>query len=198
MSLDAAAVAGGLADPVMGSQGIFRALMTAMAEPGTIAEFGALVAAPAALAPAAAAILAALADPDTPVWLEEADEAAHRWLRFQTGAPIAQTPAGATFAVLSPGSSPARWRDFAVGTQEYPDRSATLILPVAWLEGGPPLDLAGPGIETRRTIAPSGLPVGFHEAMTANRRGFPLGFDLVLVAGSRAIALPRTTRIEEA
>ena len=56
---DADAVEGGLKDPVFDSQAIFRALMNAFAEPGTVAQFGTRVMAPGPLAPAAAAILAA-------------------------------------------------------------------------------------------------------------------------------------------
>ena len=84
--------------------------MNGFAEPGTIAELGSRVVAPAPLAPAAAAILAALADADTPVWLEDPAgtyEAAARWLRFQTAAPITSDPAAAVFAVLPAGADPA-------------------------------------------------------------------------------------------
>ena len=200
MSIDAIAVEGGLADPVFGAQAIFRSLMGAFAEPGTAAEFGPLVSAPAPLVPAAAALLAALADGDTPIWMadpEGAGRAAARWLRFQTGAPLAADPASACFALLSEGDDPAGWGRFAPGTPDYPDRAATLILPVRALAGGPPLHLAGPGIETSRHIAPAGLPTAFLPAMEANRARFPLGFDLVLVAGTAALALPRTTRIRE-
>ncbi len=196
-----AAVEGGFVDPVFDAQAIFRSLMNALGEPGTVAEFGSRVMAPASLVPAAATILAALADGDTPVWLPDptgADEAAAQWLRFQTGAPIATDSATATFAVLPQGQDPASWTRFPLGTAAYPDRSATLLLAVRSLAGGAPLLLTGPGIETQRLIAPAGLPAGFLPAMAANQAGFPLGFDVVLVFGTRALALPRTTRIRGA
>ena len=195
-----AAVEGGLADPVFDGQAIFRALMGAMAEPGTVADLGARVAAPAPLVPAAAAVLAALADGDTPVFLAEPEgmgEAAARWLRFQTGAPVTADPARAAFAVLPEGDDPAGWTRFPRGLAEYPDRSATLLLPVRALEGGAPLVLAGPGIAGERPVAPWGLPEGFAAAMADNRAAFPLGFDLVLVCGTAVLALPRSTRIRE-
>ena len=194
------AVEGGFVDPVFDAQAIFRSLMQALAEPGAIAEFGTRVTGPESLVPAAAAILASLADGDTPVWLPEPtgmDEAARLWLRFQTGAPIAIDPALATFAALRQGHDPAAWTGFALGTPAYPDRSATLLLPVRSLAGGAPLVLTGPGIETERTIRPVGLPAGFLPAMAENRSRFPLGFDLVLVCGTEALALPRTTHIRE-
>ena len=196
-----AAVEGGFVDPVFDAQAIFRRLMQALAEPGTMAHFGRRVTAPASLVPAAAAILAALADGDTPVWLPDPtalDEAAAQWLRFQTGAPVTSDRAEATFAVLAQGHDSAAWTHFAIGTPDYPDRSATLLLPVRSLSGGVPLVLKGPGIETERTVAPAGLPAGFVAAMAENQSRFPLGFDVVLVSGAEAIGLPRTTHIREA
>ena len=193
-------VEGGLADPVFGAQSIFRALMEAFAEPGTVADFGPRVSAPPPLVPAAAAILAALADGDTPVWMAEPQgpgEAAAQWLRFQTGAPITADPAAAAFALLPAGDEPSSWSRFPRGTPEFPDRSATLLLPVAAFTGGAPLVLSGPGIAAERAIAPSGLPAGFVEAWAENRAGFPLGVDLVLVCGTAALALPRSTRIRK-
>ena len=199
-TLEASAVTGGLQDPVFDAQAIFRSLMGAFAEPGTVADLGTRVSAPEPLEPAAAAILAALADGDTPVWMaapEGADLGAARWLRFQTGAPVASDPAAARFVVLPGGSDPDGWGEFSIGTQDYPDRSATLLLRLASFSGGRPLILAGPGIETERRIAPVGLPEGFLAVMERNRASFPLGFDLVLVCGTAALALPRTTRIRE-
>ncbi len=99
--------------------------------------------------------------------------------------------------MLPQGHDPAAWTRFPLGTPAYPDRSATLLLAVRSLAGGAPLVLTGPGIETERLIAPAGLPAGFLPAMAENRSGFPLGFDLVLVAGTQALALPRTTAIRE-
>ena len=99
--------------------------------------------------------------------------------------------------MLPEGRDLAAWTHFALGTPDYPDRSVTLFLPVRSFTSGAPLALTGPGIETERTIAPAGLPAGFLPVMAQNQASFPLGFDLVLVAGGEALALPRTTRIRE-
>jgi len=201
MAVDhAAAVEGGLKDPVFDGQAVFRTLMNAFAEPGTIADLGSRVVAPAPLVPAAAGILAALADGDTPVWMEDpagTGEAAAGWLRFQTGAPITSDPAAACFAVMPDCDDPASWTRFPRGTPDYPDRSATLILPIRSFSAGTWLVLTGPGNETERTISPAGLHDGFIAAMQANRACFPLGLDLILVCGRGALALPRSTRIRE-
>jgi alpha-D-ribose 1-methylphosphonate 5-triphosphate synthase subunit PhnH len=84
---------------------------------------------------------------------------------------------------------------FSLGTQEYPDRSATLILEVAELEGGKQLALTGPGIKSIQMISPIGLPETFLRLWTDNRAIFPRGVDIILTAGSRFVCLPRTTKI---
>jgi len=190
---------GGFTEPVFGAQSAFRLLMDAMANPGRVVELGVEVCGPAPLDNAAATVLAALADYDTPVWFEdEVVDAAAAWLGFHTGATRVFDPSACAFAVLTAGSPVEGWALFPAGSSSYPDRSATLILPVAALRGGAPLVLRGPGIETEALLAPAGLPAGFLDAMAANRAAFPLGFDLVLVCGGDVAALPRTTRIAEA
>ncbi|ODN70612.1 phosphonate C-P lyase system protein PhnH [Methylobrevis pamukkalensis] len=187
---------GGFSDPVFDAQGVFRAVMDALAHPGRIIDLGPVTRAPAPLDHGASAILAALADHDTPVWFEAEDCAeAGAWLVFHTGAPVADAPGNASFAVLSKAGPVESWDRFAIGTSSYPDRSVTLLLPVGDLESGVPLTLEGPGIETTATLAPTGLPDGFVEAMAGNAQRFPLGFDVILVAGRAIAALPRTTRI---
>ena len=96
-------------------------------------------------------------------------------------------PSGASFS----------FDGFAIGTADYPDRSSTVLLTVESFDGGTALELSGPGIETTRRVRVAGLPQDFVAGMAANRGLFPLGFDLVLVCGSEAMALPRTTRISE-
>ena len=190
---------GGFADPVFASQDVFHAVMHALSMPGTVATLGERALGPLPLCAAASAILLTLADYATPVWFEAPDKTqdAAAWLTFHSGAPVVSEPAKASFVHLSETTDVESWDIFAHGTMEYPDRSATLILPVRSIDGGVSLELTGPGIETSRTIAPAGLPVGFASAMAANAALYPLGFDILLVCGAEAIALPRTTRIKE-
>lgn len=190
---------GGFTAPVYQSQAAFRLVMDAMAHPGRIVDLGQPVHAPAPLEAAAATVLATLADYDTPVWFEdEGVDAAASWLTFHTGATLASEPSHASFAVLSKDSPVEGWQKFAMGSLAYPDRSATLLLPVTSLRDGTPLTIRGPGIETAATVAPHGLPGGFAEAMAINAVRYPLGFDLFLVCCSELIALPRTARLVEA
>ena len=66
----AVALVPGLADPAVDSQRVFRAVMWAMAKPGRMIEIGTRLAPPPPLTPATAAIVLALADFETPIWLD--------------------------------------------------------------------------------------------------------------------------------
>jgi alpha-D-ribose 1-methylphosphonate 5-triphosphate synthase subunit PhnH len=188
---------GGFADPVFGAQSSFRALMDALANPGLAQP---LVAAehPAGLASELAAVALTVCDHDSDVWLDPtlaSDPAVVAWLRFQTGAPLVTDPAQAQFALVSDAAMLPALSHFALGSDEYPDRSTTIALMVASLEGGPALTLRGPGIKDTRTIAPAGLPDGFLVQWADNRALFPRGVDVLLLSGGQVIGLPRTTRI---
>ena len=192
-----AVLGGGFADPVFGAQGSFRALMDALANPGLPQT---LVAAehPAGLLPELAAVALTMCDHDTEVWLDPAlagDLEAVAWLQFQTGAPLATEPAQAQFALVSDAQLLPVLGRFALGSDEYPDRSTTIALVVASLAGGPVLTLHGPGIKDTRAIAPVGLPDGFLMQWADNRALFPRGVDVLLLSGGQVIGLPRTTRI---
>ena len=84
-----------------------------------------------------------------------------------------------------------------IGTDAYPDRSTTLVIEVETLSAGPAAGwrLEGPGIDGAAHLAVTGLPAGFVEARAALAPLYPRGLDIVLTAGDRLAALPRTTRI---
>lgn len=196
-SMDAI-VTGGFDTPVFDAQSVFRALMDAMARPGTVQAIAPRVSTPAPLGPVAAALALTLCDADTPVWLDPAlaqDGAIARWLGFHAGAPVTDDPATAAFALIGDGQSLGSFDRFARGTQDYPDRSATLIVQVPDLTDGPALALTGPGIKQSATLAPSGLPPRFTALWADNNALFPRGIDMVLAAPAAVAALPRTTRI---
>lgn len=194
MTATADVLEGGFSDPVLDSQSVFRALMNAMARPASIARVQTPMVPPSPLGLAAGAIACALIDADTPFWLDAAfdGDALKSWLAFHTGGQPAISMAEAVFALVGvPFSMPAFDR-FAQGTQEYPDRSATLILQLESLESGEPLAFKGPGIKDVATIAPRGLPRSFGAQWVVNRKRFPRGVDLVLAAGDVFACLPRS------
>lgn len=202
MTLDTLAFAGGFQKPVFEAQAVFRTVMDCMARPGTVGTVAPAARPPKPLAAAAGAVALTLCDHDTPVWLTPAlaASALPGWLAFNTGAIVTQERQNARFAFVEKGAMLPNLSLFAQGTQEYPDRSTTLVVEIEALEGGRPLALAGPGIRTEKEIAPLGLPDMFPHFWSENRQGFPRGIDLILVAGDRVLCLPRATvlRVKEA
>ena len=191
ISLIEASLDGGFGQPVFEAQAAFRLLMDAMARPGSRHRVEADVMAPGLAGPAQVAVALTLLDADTPVWCGSASPALGAWLAFHTGAPLVMTPGEAAFAFLGHGD--AMLDDLSLGTQDYPDRSATLVIEVRCFNQGESFRLSGPGINGQRNIIVDGLPEGFAAFRAANRALFPRGLDVVLTAGRDLVALPRST-----
>ncbi len=192
---------GGVADPTFAAQAVFRAVLDAMARPGTIVPMPAAVAPPAPLSATTAAVLLALADADTPVFLDAAlaaNEAVARYLRFHTGAPTTEDPAAASFAAISAPETMPPLAAFATGSADYPDRSTTLILAVTQLGDGSSAAghrFHGPGIDGSRSLAFHPAPAEFDRQWRDNRALFPCGIDLILAGPAAVAALPRSSAV---
>ncbi|TJW59263.1 MAG: phosphonate C-P lyase system protein PhnH, partial [Mesorhizobium sp.] len=102
----------------------------------------------------------------------------------------------AHFAIVARPAEMMALDGFSQGTQEYPDRSTTLILIVSDLASGVPLLLEGPGIEKMAMLAPAEMPRHFIEQWKQNGQRFPRGVDIILAAPDGVACLPRTTRIK--
>ena len=185
--MEALSLEGGFSDVPVQASLAFRAAMNAMARPGTIHAVAGGEG-PAPLSVAASTLMLTLCDPETPVHLAGAhDTAAVRgWITFHTGAPLVG-PEDAMFALGTWGALPLS--RFPVGTAEYPDRSATLIVEMAELvaEGA---ELRGPGIRDRAAL---NLPE--REAFRTNAARYPLGPDFYFTCGKALAALPRSTKV---
>jgi alpha-D-ribose 1-methylphosphonate 5-triphosphate synthase subunit PhnH len=192
----AAALTPGFADPVFDSQAVFRTILHALAHPGSVHEIPIALDPPAPLTVAAAATCLALLDSETLVWLQTQNEAALAFLRFHCGSPVASLPAAARFAVIHDAATMPVLDAFDAGSDEYPDRSTTLILQVQELMEGSGVTLRGPGIPDRARLNVRGLPDGFWGEWRDNTRRFPCGVDVIFTAGARLAALPRTAHIE--
>jgi alpha-D-ribose 1-methylphosphonate 5-triphosphate synthase subunit PhnH len=168
-------------------------MLDAMAHPGKAYQVAALVP-PVPLNQAAAAALLTLVDHETPLWIDPEAAAGAAWIAFHTGSPRVADPARAAFvlALTLPDLT-----SLPNGTDEAPETSATVILQVANLNGGRRYRLTGPGLRTPETVAISGLPPDFAAIWQGNRGLFPRGVDLILCAGDRLAALPRSVSIEE-
>jgi alpha-D-ribose 1-methylphosphonate 5-triphosphate synthase subunit PhnH len=202
-------LAPGFSDPVLASQAVFRAVMEAMARPGSISEVDVAIAPPAPLGIAAAALALALLDFETPFWLDPTLAAAPEidgWLKFHTGAPRAADAGSAAFAFVAEPAAMPGFDAFSLGSIEYPDRSTTLVLEVGALTEQAAtterdafhlsgFHLTGPGIKGSRSLAASPLPADFAGRMATNRARFPRGVDVVLTCGRRLAALPRSVQL---
>jgi alpha-D-ribose 1-methylphosphonate 5-triphosphate synthase subunit PhnH len=180
----------GFADPVAGAQACFRAVLDAMARPGRVMAVAG-VSAPAPMCDAAAAVLLTLVDHETPLWLDPDAEAARPWIAFHTGAPSSDDPAF-VLALSLP--------DLTVlpaGTDEMPETSATVILQVQGLGSGQRFVLEGPGLRWPTDLHVDGLPPDFVSIWQRNHALFPRGVDLILCAGSKLAALPRSVTVSE-
>lgn len=185
-------------DSVHASQATFRTVLDAMSSPGSVHAIPAEIAGPSPLSPAATALLLALADLDTAVWLAEAamNAAVQSYLRFHCGCALTTDTATATFALITaPGELDLE--RFAQGSMEYPDRSATLLVQVDSFDDGDSYVLSGPGIRDTATLRVASLPDDFAQRWRRNAAAFPLGVDLILCCGNRIAALPRTTQVVE-
>lgn len=189
-------MAPGFVDPVRESNGVFRAVMNALSHPGDVATIEAELVPPPPLKPAMAAIALGLLDFETRFWLPDDAMDARAWIRFHTGARIAEAPGDADFVLVPRGARLPALDTLALGSDEEPHRSATVLLGVRGFGGGRSLRLSGPGIRETATLLVDGLPEGVLAAREAMTSWFPRGVDIVLTAGRELVALPRTTRVE--
>jgi alpha-D-ribose 1-methylphosphonate 5-triphosphate synthase subunit PhnH len=189
--------AAGFARPGRDAQAVFRAALTALSEPGRVMRLPAELETGLPVGPAALGLLLTLADGDTPLWLDDLAIAAASYLRFHIGAPITRQTEAARFALVADAPRCPPLAAFAAGSEEYPDRSATLILEVTRLAEGGNFVLRGPGIPDRRNLTIEGLPPGFHSAWVANHALFPRGVDILLTCGDRLAGLPRSVALEQ-
>jgi alpha-D-ribose 1-methylphosphonate 5-triphosphate synthase subunit PhnH len=188
----------GFSDKVLSAQSTFRSVMDAMARPGSIQRIVSAAGTPSAMMRGTAAIALTLFDHDTPVWLDgrmSATADVAKWLKFHTSAPVITDSSTASFALVGdPENLPAHDRS-AFGSNEYPDRSTTLILQVESLADGPIVGLQGPGIDGSAALRASLQPRDLLERLAINATLFPRGIDVVLVHDDSIVAIPRTTRL---
>lgn len=154
------------------SQQTFRALLTAMSEPGTVTDVG---------AGGLGRIVDTLVDHE--VRLAELDDP--DW-------------GSADFAVIRDGSSRGRLAELRQGSLEDPAEGATAIYELREVGRGPVvLRLTGPGVgPTPRTLALDGLDPQELVHIQQTRSSYPRGVDVVFVdPQGRCACLPRSTSL---
>ena len=143
----------------------------------------------------AAADALTMLDYETPVWLDaplaRSPQVAD-WIRLHAGARVTSDPRQAAFAFIADPVHVPAFDGFSLGTPEYPDRSATLVLQVEGFGTGQRLLLAGPGIADVQSFSAQPLPPDFPNRIAANRALFPRGVDVILISPDAVAALPRS------
>jgi alpha-D-ribose 1-methylphosphonate 5-triphosphate synthase subunit PhnH len=188
----------GFADKVLSAQSTFRSVMDAMSRPGNVQRIAAATGAPDPMMRGAAAIALTLFDHDTPIWLDPAMSRTSdvaKWLKFHTSAPVVGNASICSFALIGDAQSLPALDRFSFGSNEYPDRSTTLILQVGSLTEGRAFELRGPGIDGSAVLRAAIEPVDLFDRLAINATLFPRGIDVLLVHDDAIVALPRTTRL---
>jgi alpha-D-ribose 1-methylphosphonate 5-triphosphate synthase subunit PhnH len=188
----------GFADKVLSAQTTFRSVMDAMARPGSVHCIASASGTPPGVMRGTAAIALTLFDHDTPLWLDSRMSQApevEKWLKFHTSAPIVSDPSIASFALIGNAAELPALDSFSFGSNEYPDRSTTLIVQVESLREGLAFELSGPGIDGTTVLQARIEPLDLFARLAINAKLFPRGIDVVLVADDAVVAIPRTTRL---
>jgi alpha-D-ribose 1-methylphosphonate 5-triphosphate synthase subunit PhnH len=195
--LDLAVIGAGFSDGAAHAQLVFRQALAVLSRPGTVVECGVLEETPPGTQRAAIALLLALLDQDTWLWLSPGlSSSVADYLRFHTGCALAGAPRMADFALVASGAELPPLAAFDAGSAEYPDHSATVVVQVEQMRGQDGWRLSGPGVRDATALYVAGLGAEFPAEWRRNRARFPQGIDLYLACGAQLCGLPRTTLIE--
>jgi len=188
----------GFTHEALGSQAVFRASLNALSYPGRPLKMPLDCALPRQGQGAAAALLLGLLDSDTSLWMSPSvfHSDASPWLRFHTGCKAVEDVRAAQFVWVALGDSLPQMSSLMLGSDAYPDQSATCIIETQGLDTNvEDLFLEGPGIEGKRALKVLGLPDAFLEQWTDNHAIFPRGVDVFFTDSTHIVGLPRSTRI---
>jgi alpha-D-ribose 1-methylphosphonate 5-triphosphate synthase subunit PhnH len=202
---DLNAIVAGFDHQALGSQAVFRTALQALSNPGKPLAMPGNASFPQRGHQAAAALLLALLDADTALWvspsLENSD--AVSWLRFHTGCQLAAQASLADFCWFGVADSCQTLHALAQGTDNFPDQSATCVLEVTALHADlPGWTLKGPGILNQRqlrVLGPQAQNQWENDLLVFwqnNHASFPRGVDIFLASATHIAGLPRTTDLQ--
>jgi alpha-D-ribose 1-methylphosphonate 5-triphosphate synthase subunit PhnH len=180
----------------MNSARIFRVILDAMARPGAVLKLVENSDASSPLFSNTNAVIRTLSDFQSPLWLSPTlnIETIIRQIKFQTGAPVVTRPAESVFAILTAQEASGEVEKFNVGTDEYPDRSTTLLIQVDGFNNTD-VELAGPGLKVPVGFGVSNLSKTFWTEMMVNHTLYPLGVDVIFISPESIACCPRSTSI---
>lgn len=181
------------------AQAVFRVLLDCMAGPGKVSQLP--VAHPIASDDEnLLAVLESLVDQEVAVWVcPGLSERIGQTLLSRTRVRQAHL-SQADYVVADRAGLPAAISGARIGSIEYPDEGATLIISCNSLADGPvELTLSGPGVSGTAQLRVAGVPGGDFQALAERNSDFPLGLDLTLVSWDGMVAcIPRSTQIRVA
>ncbi len=170
-------------------QRIFRQLLQGISLPGTIIDLQGELETSSGLV----GILATLLDRSV-TWNDE-DNLVSQGDRTLLQAALTDTET-AQFIVKDACKPPQPQFSPSLGELATPERGATLILVGKALGiGNLHLQLVGAGISSTRQVSLAGFESQWFSCRQQWVAHFPLGVDLILLAGTRLMAIPRTTQI---
>ncbi len=188
----------GFSDPAFDSQRTFRQILKAFSYPCRIVSLEVEMEVPPPLYSTTGAICLTLLDSETPFWMDQTlDSEVGEWLRFHCGCPLVDSPLKARFALISQRFESTLLDQFHIGEDEFPEQSATLLIQVSGFQKGVGRSFTGPGIKTEERLDVHGLPEAFWRFWHRNNSLYPLGVDVILIAPSAIVGLPRTTEVRE-
>lgn len=188
----------GFRHPVTESQYTFRQILRAFSHPGRVIPLEVELSVPGPLHRVTGAICLTLLDHETPLWVNPKNiSALEDWLRFHCGCPIVDVPSDATFALLLDGSEEFDLNPFPPGEEEFPEKSATLIIQVKDFQTGTGRTFRGPGVRTTERLRVEGLSEAFWGEWWKNHKRYPLGIDVLLSSSKAIVGLPRTVEVGE-
>ena len=178
-------------------QATFRALLSAMARPGTVVHLAHRRPEDGAWA-SALVVLQSLLDHEVTFSVLTADGYPREQLLRRTGSRITEVET-ADFILAAGDAAEEAIRRAKDGDLEYPDASATVVLSCDTVGGGPlRLLLAGPGVNGTATLAVGGVGAAAFENLRERNVAFPLGVDVILAGqDGNAACIPRSTRIDD-
>ena len=200
---DLSEIPAGFANSFHTSQSVFRTALKALSYPGRVLKLEHDAAIPDQTNPAIGALLLALLDSETSLWCSNQSEInlAADWLQFHTDCAILKTPEEVDFLWVKNICDLPSLNNFKLGTDQYPDKSATCILEVPNLKEKSPLsyELKGPGIHFKEILEIKGWEQkDYQDFLTfwnQNNQLFPCGIDVFLSDGKYIVGLPRTTHL---
>jgi alpha-D-ribose 1-methylphosphonate 5-triphosphate synthase subunit PhnH len=191
--------AAGFADPTRDAQRVFRAVLDALAHPTRRYPLTGPAEPPSALGRGLGAVALTVLDEECTVWLGGCLETAEveAWLYFHTGVRLVTDAADADFLFASPSALPLL-AGLAVGSDEAPHRSATVVFDIRGCSGDSCFRAEGPGLNGAAALEAPWANDDFLAQWQLNHELFPRGIDLLLVDDGAVSALPRTTRLTAA